>query len=90
MPVQGQTGVALAFTKASLRPSLPATKYTAASPTSSPTRLSQRSWVIQGPLPIMESARRRQSGAVATLLPHPQGMGSAVSCRNRRNTGLPG
>src|SRR5437016_7013269 len=51
MPVQGQTGVALAFTKASLRPSLPATKYTAASPTSSPTRLSQRGWVIQGPLP---------------------------------------
>ena len=46
MPVQGQTGVALAFSKASLSPSLPAMTYTAASATSSPTRLSQRDWVI--------------------------------------------
>src|SRR2546425_59617 len=40
MPAGAQTAVALALRKASRRPSLPATKYTAARPANSPRRLS--------------------------------------------------
>src|SRR5438093_11641649 len=50
MPVGGQTAVALAFTKASRSPSLPAMKYAAPSASNSPTRLSKRDWIIQSPM----------------------------------------
>src|SRR5437773_538608 len=50
MPVGGQTAVALAFTKASRSPSLPAMKYAAPSASNSPTPLSKRDWIIQSPM----------------------------------------
>src|SRR6266404_4979503 len=42
MPVQGQTAVALALTKASFKPSLPATKYAAARTASAPSSFRNR------------------------------------------------
>jgi len=49
--VHGQTGVALALTWASLRPSLPATKYT----TARTTRVASSRRIASGPLGLSDS-----------------------------------
>src|SRR5438045_8312591 len=47
IPADGDTAVALGLTTADRTPSRPATKYAAARPTSSPTRLSVCDWMVR-------------------------------------------
>src|SRR2546428_8377512 len=95
MPVGAQTAVALALRKASRRPSLPATKYTAARPANSPRRLSRacgfilyKDWGgrggvtprLAGHLTRYTAARQKERwGVVATLRAWRQGPPAGIA-----------
>src|SRR2546426_11116025 len=96
MPVGGQTEVALAFTKATCSPSLPATKYATAMATSGPRRLSKRDSIITAleyrtagrpPLLAYKSFRARHGSRRCACVAPPQqwdaahGGDSRTSCR---------